>query len=79
MSVGRVEQTIQRFPGHTGEWGFHVSLGLIGTFAAGLAIESGLASQPIAGGVTWTVLTATALAFTAAYLTASQMDERGDR
>jgi len=79
MSVGAIEQTIQRLPGQTGEWGFHVSLGLIGTFGAGLAIESGLASGPIAGGVAWTILTAAGLAFTAAYLTAWDMDERGER
>lgn len=73
MSVGTAESPIQQVP--AGEWGYHVVLGLIGTAAAGTALENSLHSTTIGMGATAALVGATALAFTAAYLEAAALDE----
>ncbi|TKX86967.1 hypothetical protein EXE43_05640 [Halorubrum sp. SS5] len=77
MSVGTVESLITEVP--AGAWGYHVVLGLIGTAATGTALEHSLHSSTIGAGATSFLLGATALAFTAAYLEANEMDARGGR
>jgi hypothetical protein len=79
MSFSGVERIIRSFPGRYGEWAFHVVLGLIGTIAVGVSTANGLTSTVVGTVATLLLAGATAIAFTAAYLTASQMDERGGR
>ncbi|WP_137693039.1 hypothetical protein [Halorubrum sp. CGM5_25_10-8B] len=79
MSVGTLEQVVQRFPGRTGEWAYHVSLGLIGTIGTGVLVSNGLASTHVGAGAAVGLVIATAVAFTGAYLTAAELDKRGER
>lgn len=79
MSFSGVERVVRSFPGRYGEWAYHVALGLIGTIAVGVSTANGLTSTAVGSVATVLLAAATAIAFTAAYLTASQMDERGDR
>jgi len=59
-----------------GEWTYHIVLGLIGTAATGTALENTLQSTTVGMGATASLLGATALAFTAAYLEAISLDEQ---
>ncbi|OYR65883.1 hypothetical protein [Halorubrum ezzemoulense] len=79
MSVGRLERVVRRFPGRTGEWGYHVVLGLIGTIATGVSTVNGLTATRIGTAATLLLAGATAVAFMAAYLTATHMDKGGNR
>lgn len=75
MSFSGVERAVRRFPGQCGEWAYHVVLGLIGTIATGVSTANGMTSTRVGTAATMLLAAATAIAFTAAYLTASQIDD----
>ena len=60
-------------------WAFHVSLGLIGVIYTGHTLSPASLSTTIGKLSAGFLLFATAVAFTGAYLTAAELDERGDR
>lgn len=77
MSFSGVERVVRSFPGRYGEWAYHVVLGLIGTIAVGISTANGLTSTTVGIVATALLAVTTAIAFTAAYLTASALDEQG--
>ncbi|OYR59936.1 hypothetical protein [Halorubrum ezzemoulense] len=79
MSLGTLEQTLRKFPGRCGEWAYHVVLGLIGTITIGVSTANGMTATRVGTVATVLLAATTAVAFTAAYLTATQMDKGGNR
>jgi hypothetical protein len=80
MSVVTFEKTKDALlGGDTLAWGYQVSLGLIGVIYTGHALSPTSLSTTVGKLSAGFLLFATAVAFTGAYLTAAELDERGGR
>ena len=77
MSVLTPDEPTTSLP--AGAWTAQVALGLIGTAATGAALSNALHSTMMGTAATLLLVGATALAFTAAYLEASELDSEVDR
>ncbi|MDB2244504.1 hypothetical protein PM015_06955 [Halorubrum ezzemoulense] len=80
MSVVTFEKTKEALlESNSLAWGYQVSLGLIGVIYTGHVLSPASLSTSVGKLSTGVLLFATAVAFTGAYLTAAELDERGER